>query len=196
MADYLATLGVHPLNLRVAAGLGRLDLLRECFSPAGDLKPEAGQHREFYRPHGGFLQSDLKDEPQEILDEALVYAAKSGRIEAMDFLVRDGADVNGEPYNGTPLGWAIQAGRMEAVLWLLEHGADAFHISTFGGERELTSLHIAAWAGREDIARLLVARGLHPEAKEPRYGGTPAGWAEHAGHHGVAAYLKTLTPGL
>ena len=42
-------LGLEPGNLRVAAGLGRLDLIREL---AGT--PAAGAHRGFYRPHGGF----------------------------------------------------------------------------------------------------------------------------------------------
>src|SRR5262249_57678479 len=41
-------LGVEPRNLRVAAGLGRVD---EIDALAGT--PEAAAHRAFYRPHGG-----------------------------------------------------------------------------------------------------------------------------------------------
>ena len=42
-----------PRNLRAAAGLGRLDLIEELV-PAGVPSPEAGRHRDFYRPHSGF----------------------------------------------------------------------------------------------------------------------------------------------
>src|SRR5205823_648703 len=69
-------LGLEPRNLRVAAGLGSADLIRELHGTRA-----AGAHRAFYRPHGGFPAWSPSDEPQEILDEALVWAAKSGRVE-------------------------------------------------------------------------------------------------------------------
>ena len=71
-------LGREPGNLRVAAGLGDLDLIREL---AGT--PEAGAHRGFYRPHGGFPAWQPSDDPQEVLDEALVWAAKADRVDAI-----------------------------------------------------------------------------------------------------------------
>ena len=45
--------------------------------------PAAGAHRGFYRPHGGFPAWQPSDDPQEVLDEALVWAAKADRVEAM-----------------------------------------------------------------------------------------------------------------
>ncbi len=58
-------LGREPGNLRVAAGLGDLELIRAL---AGT--PQAGAHRGFYRPHGGFPAWQPSDDPQEVLDEA------------------------------------------------------------------------------------------------------------------------------
>ena len=54
VTEVLAEHGVHPRNLRAAAGLGRLDLVEELVAPDGRLAPEAGAHRAFYRPHSGF----------------------------------------------------------------------------------------------------------------------------------------------
>jgi hypothetical protein len=54
VAELLAEHGVHPRNLRAAAGLGRLDLVEELVTPDGRLAPQAGAHRAYYRPHSGF----------------------------------------------------------------------------------------------------------------------------------------------
>src|SRR5206468_1238562 len=112
-------LGLEPRNLRVAAGLGRIDLIDEL---AGT--PAAGAHRGFYRPHGGFPAWQPSDDPQEILDEALVWAAKADRGEAVELLVELGADVAADPYRGTPLTWAAMNGRAETVRKLVELAAD------------------------------------------------------------------------
>jgi hypothetical protein len=73
--EVVGLLGREPVNLRVAAGLGDLELIREL---AGT--PQAGVRRGFYRPHGGFPAWQPSDEPQEVLDEALVWAAKADRM--------------------------------------------------------------------------------------------------------------------
>jgi len=91
-------LGLEPRNLRVAAGLGLADEIRAL---AGT--PEAGAHRGFYRPHGGFPAWEPSDDPREILDEGLVWAAKSDRVEALGVLVELGARVDADPYRGTAL---------------------------------------------------------------------------------------------
>ncbi|TMJ01477.1 MAG: ankyrin repeat domain-containing protein [Alphaproteobacteria bacterium] len=82
-----------PSSLRVAAGLGRLDLMEQFFV-GNKLRPEARWHREFHRPHSGFPPWRPSDDAAEILNEALTYAARSGRIEAMAFLAERGADLD------------------------------------------------------------------------------------------------------
>ncbi|MGH2914798.1 MAG: ankyrin repeat domain-containing protein [Solirubrobacteraceae bacterium] len=54
--EVVELLGREPANLRVAAGLGDLGLIRRL---AGT--PAAGAHRGFSRPHGGFPQGGHMD---------------------------------------------------------------------------------------------------------------------------------------
>jgi ankyrin repeat protein len=44
-----------------------------------------------------------------------------------------------------------------------------------------TPLHAAAWNANLDAIRVLLAHGGNPAARETRYCGTPAGWANYAG---------------
>jgi hypothetical protein len=53
-AELLSRHGIVPGNLRVAAALGRLDLIKDLVASDGRLAPPAGAHRDFYRPHSGF----------------------------------------------------------------------------------------------------------------------------------------------
>ena len=115
--------GLHPGNLRVAAGLGLTGLIAELVAADGTLGPAAGAHRGFYRPHSGFPHWEPSDDPQEVLDEALSWAARSNRPEAVRALVDRGADVEADVYRGTPLMWAAAFGRTDAVRALLEAGA-------------------------------------------------------------------------
>lgn len=188
-AERLAREAVTPFNLRVAAGLGRVELMQQFFD--GDrLRPEAGFHREFHRPHSGFPAWRPSDDDAEILAEALTYAARSSRIAAMDFLVKRGADIDAEPYNGTALHWAVAQNRTEAVTWLLDHGADINRRAAFGGLRGVTPLHVAAaWDGRPECARILLARGADATIRDPEQDSPPAGWAEYFGNHEIAKMI-------
>ena len=180
-------LGVEPRNLRVAAGLGRLDLIRDLLGT-----PQAGAHRAFCRPHGGFPAWTPSDDPQEVLDEALVWAAKSGRVEAIALLVESGARLDADPYRGTALAWAAANGRVGAIHRLLELGAEPNARATFGGPEHgegVTALHLAAQAGQIDAARALLTAGADATLCDRLYDGTPAGWAGFAGHPELAALL-------
>jgi ankyrin repeat protein len=177
LAERLAREAVVPLNLRVAAGLGRVDLMRTMLT-GETLLPEAGWHREFHRPHSGFPPWRPRDDRGEILAEALTYAARSGRVDAMAFLLERGADIDAEPYNGTALHWAVARRRPAAAAWLIDHGADIDRRAGFGGTRGVTPLHVAAaWEGSPDCARLLLARGADRGVKDAEHDSTPAGWA-------------------
>lgn len=180
-------LGVEPRNLRVAAGLGRIDLIGELLGT-----PRAGAHRAFYRPHGGFPAWTPSDDPQEVLDEALVWAAKSGRVEAIPPLVEAGARVDADPYRGTALAWAAANGRVEAIGRLLDLGADPNARGTFGGPDHgegVTALHLAAQNGHTAAVRTLLAAGADRTLRDDRHDGTPAQWAAFGGHPEVAELL-------
>lgn len=180
-------LGREPGNLRVAAGLGDVDLIREL---AGT--PAAGAHRGFYRPHGGFPVWQPKADPQEVLDEALVWAAKSGRSEAIHVLVELGARVDADPYRGTPLAWAAVNGHVDAVRVLVELGADPNQRGTFGGPSHgegVTAIHLAAQAGRRDAVVALLDLGADPLIRDELHGGNALGWARTGGHTDLADVL-------
>jgi hypothetical protein len=181
-AELIAARDLAPGNLRVAAGLGRLEMIDGLIAPDGRLAPAAGAHRGFYRPHTGFPVWRPSGDPQEVLDEALVWAAKSGRLEAMTVLVQRGAALEADPYRGTPLAWAAAKNRTGAIRLLLEMGADVNGRSTFGGDIEgATALHLAAQAGHLDAIRALLDAGADPTVIEPSFNSSPSGWAEHFG---------------
>jgi ankyrin repeat protein len=183
-------LGLEPRNLRVAAGLGRLDLIEELVGT-----PAAGAHRAFYRPHGGFPAWQPSDDEQEILDEALVWAAKADRVAAIDRLVELGANVGADPYRGTPLVWAATNGRVAAIRRLLELGADVNGRGTFGGPDHgegVTALHLAAQSGRAEAVDVLLAAGADPSLKDDLHGGTAAGWAHVGCNFALEQRLRAL----
>jgi ankyrin repeat protein len=181
-------LGLEPRNLRAAAGLGRRDLVEELVGT-----PAAGAHREFYRPHGGFPAWQPSDDPQEVLDEALVWAAKSGRTEVLDTLLEHGARIGADPYRGTALTWAAVNGRVDTVRRLVDLGAEPNQLGTFGGPDHgegVTALHLAAQSGRTDAVDALLALGADPTIRDSLHGGDAAGWASFGGHDALAERLR------
>ncbi len=192
VADLLAQVAIVPQNLRIAAGLGRVDLVEKCFEPDGTLTPAARTGRGFYRPHSGFPVWRPTNDRQEILNEALVWACKADRVEALPLLVARGADLNADPYRGTPLMWAAANNRLATARWLLQHGAEISR-ATFGGPSHgegLTPLHLAAQNDHVEMARLLLTNGADATIEDAIYHSSPAGWAAHFGSEGVQALLQ------
>jgi ankyrin repeat protein len=193
VTEVLAEHGVHPRNLRAAAGLGRLDLVEELVAPDGRLAPDAGAHRAYYRPHSGFPDWRPSDDPQEVLDEALAWAARSDRVEVLEPLVARAARPDADVYRGSALMWAAATGRTAAVRRLIELGANPSGRSTFGGPTHgegVTPLHLAAQDGHLETVRALLAAGADATARDANFGSTPDGWAEYGGHPAVAAAIR------
>jgi len=192
-AELLAGHGVHPGNLRTAAGLGRIELIEELVGPGGRLSPAAGAQRGFYRPHGGFPAWRPSGDPREVLDEALAWAARSDRVDALDTLAARGAAVDADVYRGTPLAWAATGGRTAAIRRLVSLGADPGLRTTFGGPGHgegTTALHLAAQNGHLDAIGALLELGADPTVRDALYDATPAGWAEHGGRLAARDLLR------
>jgi ankyrin repeat protein len=135
-------------NLRIAAGVGRADLIDGFFDADGRLKPEAGKLAwPFPDPDGGWSQ-----DPQDIVDNAFVYSCMSGRIDAAECLLEHGARINAIPpgfdYAGTGLHYAAFNGHRPLVEYLLAHGADP--------RIEDTKVHgtAAGWANHAGFAEI------------------------------------------
>ncbi|HLK69486.1 MAG TPA: ankyrin repeat domain-containing protein [Bryobacteraceae bacterium] len=195
VADLLGRHSVAPGNLRAAAGLGDPALLQECFSGEKTLTPEAAAARGFYRPHSGFPDWQPSADPQEVLDEALVWACKSGRTEVLPRLVRAGARLDADPYRGTPLIWAAVCNRLETAGWLIDHGATVDRKATFGGlthGQGITALHMASQYGHLSMVQLLIERGADPAIRDDLYNGDAAGAANFFGQIAVRDYLLSL----
>lgn len=74
--------------------------------------------------------------------------------------------------------------RWDVVRALVEYGA-AVDVGN------PSALHYAAAAGERAIVELLLDHGADRELADAQFGMTPAVWAEHFGHAGVAAYLQS-----
>jgi ankyrin repeat protein len=195
MADLLGRHSAAPGNLRAAAGLGSSELLRECFRGEKTLTPEACAGRGFYRPHSGFPDWQPSADPQEVLDEALVWACKSGRTEVLPRLLRAGARLDADPYRGTPLIWAAVCNRLETAAWLIDRGATVDRKATFGGATHgqgVTALHMASQNGHLSMVQLLIERGADPAIKDDLYDGDAEGAADFFGRIAVRDYLRSL----
>lgn len=195
VADELSHYSVAPGNLRAAAGLGNGELLENCFSGETRLTSDAFAARGFYRPHSGFPDWRPSSDPQEVLDEALVWASKAGRTEVLPRLVRAGARMDADPYRGTPLIWAASRNRMETAAWLIDHGATIDLKGTFGGPTHgqgVTALHMAAQGGHLSMVQMLIERGADPKIKDDLYHGDAEGAANFFGQIAVRDYLRSL----
>ena len=111
----------------------------------------------------------------------------------MQALVDLGADVDANPFRGTPLLWACYSDKVEAAAWLLDHGADPDLRHDWGGEghgEQAVAMHLAAQHGAVGCLNLLLDRGADPTVVDAAYGGTPLGWAEHGGAAAAVEILK------
>jgi ankyrin repeat protein len=175
-------LGADPPNLRTAAGLGNLDLA---------TAPEA--KRGYYRPHSGFPRWWPTDDPQEVLDEALSWAARNDRTEVFGDLLKRGARIDADVYRGTALAWAAYRGLENATRALLDLGANPDERTGFGvpmhGEG-MTALHLAAERGHLPVIRILLDAGADRTITDANFEATPASWAGHNDQREAQALLS------
>jgi len=156
--------GARVQNLRIAAGLGRTDLIESYFNADGSLKTEAGRidwpfgnlDRIACSNHDPAGKQSLTDRIKEwsqdrqgIINNAFVYACMHGHIDAAKLLLDKGAEIN-----------------------VIPGGFD------YAG----TGLHYAALNGHRAIVEFLLAHGADRTLKDTKVSSTAAGWADHGGH--------------
>jgi ankyrin repeat protein len=91
--------------------------------------------------------------------------------------------------------FTAQRGLAEATAVLLGNGADPnVFADHFYHEREIvcsmSPLHVAAWRGHEDVARILVDHGANLQSRDDRFESPPFIWAKWNHQAAVAALLK------
>ena len=148
MAAVLLARGARIRNLRTAAGLGQVEQTKRMAENIDQADVRASVHSPF-----GALGREGDAVEQEVLDNALVYAAMGGHCEVAETLCARGANAASFPagfhYRGAPLHWAAHRGHQQTCRTLLTLGADP-------GARDLTIEKTAAeWAvhaGHEQLA--------------------------------------------
>lgn len=90
------------------------------------------------------------------------------------------------------LALAAQSGQVETARLLLEAGEDPNRFNPPGTHAHTPPLHQAIWAGHLPVVRLLIEHGARLDILDTIYGGSPLGWARHAGRTEIVDYLRTL----
>ncbi len=164
IADLLANAGAQ-VTIFEAAALGRDETVKDLLA----INP-ALLHA---RAHDGWSLLHL--------------AAFFGHAELASFLLEQGGDLQAVSRNAmanTPLHSAVAGRRGALVRVLLEAGADPDALA-----HGLTPLHLAAHAGHQPIAELLLAYGAIADLADP-HGKTPADLAHEQGFPALADQIK------
>jgi hypothetical protein len=113
---------------------------------------------------------------------ALIWASRSGSIDAVTLLLDAGADVNrpgptGDDWDATPLQHAILERQPAVARLLLDRGADP---NRSAGPRSVMPVLLAAGDTDPAILKLLLAHGADPSIEDDK-GATPLSQAVSAG---------------
>lgn len=120
---------------------------------------------------------------------ALAEAAGLGDLERLrELRPRQRELVGVLPAGVTLAGFAILAGCSEAVEWLAAREPESFRGPV--DRRGATALHLAAERGDVGLARLALAAGADPKARDAVWRATPLGWARRCAQSGVATLLE------
>ncbi len=152
LVELLATDWLTPLNLRIAAALGRSQLIEGFFSPDGSLSPTAGAGREDWAASYEFTARPNSPAEADILADALAYAARNDQLEAARFFLARGVQVDAVAYVAPALHWAALYGQERMVEFLLAAGAD---VDIQDEEHGANTWDWASFFGHEELARRL-----------------------------------------
>lgn len=167
LAELLARFGAT-LDMRFAAGLGRLEEVKRFVHPDGSLSSDAGRLADPYENRFRCERTRAN-----ILSQALYFACLHSRLETVEFLLELGAAVNQEvPGVNRPGG---------AVLHFLAAGVPL----GAGGDPHRYDER------RLPVIELLLKRGARVALRDSRFQATPLGWAYH---HNAKRVVEVLRP--
>lgn len=133
--DVLAAIELVPDVPWVAAGAGRVERLERFLDGRGGLTADAYADRPNPAAVGWLRRLPARDEPQDVLDEALVHAAQNERPAAVAWLLEHGANPDAGPYQGCgALHLAAAFGAIESVRLLIAAGADVERGNDLNGD--------------------------------------------------------------
>jgi ankyrin repeat protein len=123
-ADVLIEHGLHRPTLWLAAATGQLDLVTNWISSAGDLLMPPGPYRPIWAHVGRPQARPPADDHDQILGEAITFAALNDRTDVVDHLLDIGVPIDAAPYRGiTSLHFAVQYAKPNMVEHLVARGA-------------------------------------------------------------------------
>ncbi len=189
-------------------GSARTDGLLECaraLLDAGADPDSSWQHPQFGALSSLYGAAGVAHEPRMTAllleaganpddDESVYHATEAPDYACLELLLAAGATVAGtnalarerpEEHARLRTEWAsvlvvaASEGTVDAVRTLLALGVPRDARGELGG----TALHHAAWRGRPDVVRVLLAYGADPHAEATEIGGTPLSWAAHGSHN-------------
>jgi ankyrin repeat protein len=144
--EFLAERGAH-LDLEGAAGVGRLDLVKNFFDQDGNLKANTTKAQ---------------------MESGFLWACEYGRDNVVEFLLQRGMDLGAQANTGlTGLHWAVVGGQLATIKLLLERGAPLEAKNAHGG----TALGQALWSAMNGdsgidyipVIEMLIAAGAKVE---------------------------------
>jgi ankyrin repeat protein len=150
-------------NLRKAAGTGDLGQIERSFNQNGSLTSSAGR---ISWPFDKLeISAEVQNDSQQIVDNALVYAAAWDQLSAVDVLLAHGARINSIPagfdFAGTALHYAALQGRREMVDHLLNIGADPAIVDT---KIQALPENWASHDGHDELAAYLRGKRQQPSS--------------------------------
>ena len=124
-AEFLAQRGAR-LNLEAAAGLGRLDMVKNSFDESGALRANATKAQ---------------------LERAFLWACEYGRNNVVEFLLQRGVPLQTQANTGqTALHWSVIGGHLDTISLLVNRGANLEAKNAYGA----TALGQALWSAVHD----------------------------------------------
>jgi ankyrin repeat protein len=124
---------------------------------------------------------------------ALAIAAYHGYQPIVEYLVRQGANVNtfDRCTLSTPLALAVRGDNIKTVKCLLENGADVNLTGSIDGEKSDTPLSIAAEKGNLAMVQAVISKGADVNIANNE-GNTPLAVAESMGNFQIVKWLKEM----